>query len=200
MGRHRKYHTDEERKLANRKKSKAYYYRHHEEICSNCRKVKSRDNPGSSSSQKTSSTLPISPNSQEPQMKSNRFKDPKYWVQRALKQKEGVANLTDHQPLHKFLVDLCNDLAQANATQRGAAECIEEYLNGLAAIRKRVDTCHGYVLDLVGVGPDLSTVSSVYRAVDAVVRPLEEIEVMIMIDLDHFRREYSQNGITSFLN
>ncbi|KAG2018479.1 hypothetical protein CC2G_007909 [Coprinopsis cinerea AmutBmut pab1-1] len=175
MGRHRKYHTDEERKLANRKKSKAYYYRHHEEICSNCRKVKSRDNP-------------------------NRFKDPKYWVQRALKQKEGVANLTDHQPLHKFLVDLCNDLAQANATQRGAAECIEEYLNGLAAIRKRVDTCHGYVLDLVGVGPDLSTVSSVYRAVDAVVRPLEEIEVMIMIDLDHFRREYSQNGITSFLN
>ncbi|KAG2006692.1 hypothetical protein CC2G_014448 [Coprinopsis cinerea AmutBmut pab1-1] len=181
MGRHRKYHTPEERKAANRKKAKAYYYRHHTEICLSRRKT-SANVPEQSSSAPSSSKPPPGgpshgPYSKEYGNKSDKFNDPAYWVQRALKQKDSVAKLIEHQTIPSFLKDLCTDLAKPDATQCGAKACLEDYLNGLSAIRKRVDTCHGYVLDLVGVGPDLKTVAKVYREVDAVVRPLEEIEV-----------------------
>ncbi|EAU83275.1 hypothetical protein CC1G_12792 [Coprinopsis cinerea okayama7 len=178
MGRHRKYHTLEEKQIANRLKSKRYYENNQarvsqrrKELATERKMEKSRE----SSSRKAEVVA----------TKRDKFKEAQYWVDRALEQKAQVAALLEGQTVHDFLANLTTQLT--STSPESARDRVQEYINGLSAIRKRVDTSHGYVLNLKGVGHELSQVCTAYKVVDDVVGELEDLLVMLLVDMDDFR-------------
>ncbi|EAU89962.2 hypothetical protein CC1G_05878 [Coprinopsis cinerea okayama7 len=190
MGRSRKYHTDEERKNANRIKSKRHYHSNRESIA--LRRLERRSSKKAPSLQAAASA---SSTTTTTELSSDRFSDPVYWVDRAKRQEQQVATLLSNREPQRFLRDLGEDIATGRMGEQEARMRVEEYLNGLSAIRRRVDTSHGHVLNLVGVGDQLSRVCAAYMVIDAVQRPLEEFTVALLLGLPEFTSRFSKGEL-----
>ncbi|TFK18315.1 hypothetical protein FA15DRAFT_675370 [Coprinopsis marcescibilis] len=207
MGRPRKYFTNEEKRIANCIKSKRHYDRNKDAILSErqhkagCAATGSdrssataEEQSSESGQQKAATEAHDSEEGCFPETRSaplvDKFKTPEYWVTRAKKSACLLSGLCSGRKQLDCLDHIClSYLKKAHNDPKGALLDIENHMEGVANLVRRLTKIHSFVSKLNGTEADLKRAS---RLLEAVLCHLEDLEEIISYVIVSYKEVYFQ--------
>ncbi|KAF6746231.1 hypothetical protein DFP72DRAFT_1076627 [Ephemerocybe angulata] len=189
MGRPRMYHSPEEVKEANKRKSKKYYDEHKVQI-NHVRYMKRRK-----LSANESTTTPQPPKRIVTEEEKHRHQV-RYWVGRAESMIARTQDKLGGQTLSAHLTSICEQYKIESIKDIDAArETIVSHSARFGDVLQKIESCDSKLLNLVGVGQELKRVRDIRGDICTIIRAIDDLWSIAIVESDELIKDFDEGKL-----